>query len=68
MHEESLRLYRVSMRMDVTGLVLASSEDEAKDGALAGLWAINPAQMPEPDSLKAHEEPIERVTGVFPVK
>lgn len=68
MHDEALRLYRVSMRMDVTGLVLASSESEAKDGALAGLWAINPAQMPEPDSVQAHEEPIERVTGAFPVK
>jgi hypothetical protein len=67
MHDEALRLYRVSMRLDVTGLVLASSEEEARDRGLAKQWAIDPAQMPDLDSVKAHEEVMERVTGSFPV-
>jgi hypothetical protein len=68
MHDESLRLYRVSMRMNVLGLVLAADEEEAKQEALAARWAIQPAQTPEPDSLTASVEPIQRVTGAFPAK
>jgi hypothetical protein len=68
MYDKALRLYRVSMRMDITGLVLASSEEEARDRGLAKQWAIDPAVMPDLDSVKAHEEPIEKVTGLFPVK
>jgi hypothetical protein len=68
MYDEALRLYRVSMRMDITGLVLASSEEEARDRGLAKQWAIDPAQLPDLESVKAHEEPIERVSGTLPVK
>lgn len=66
--DEALRLFRVSMRMDITGIVLASNEYEAKAAALAKQWAVRPVEMPDSCSLTATEEVIERVTGTFPVK
>jgi len=68
MWNESIRLYRVSMRLEVEGFVLADDAEHAEKAALAGLWCFDPKKMPDPDSVKATQEPIERVPGTLPVK
>jgi hypothetical protein len=62
--DESIRLYRVSMRLDVEGFVLADNQEHAEQAALANLWCIDPKKMPDLDSVKAVAEPIERVSEV----
>jgi len=66
--DESIRLYKVSMRVKVEGFVLADDLENAEKAALAGLWCFDPAKMPDLDSVTAKEEHIERVSGTLPVK
>lgn len=66
MWDESLRLFRVSMRLEVEGFVLADDQEHAEKAALAGLWCFDPKKMPDLASVKAHEEVIERFSGVTP--